>query len=256
GQPGCTCPMTQVVAPLGGYTHDEGCAIIGGYVYRGSKLPQLVGSYLYADYCGGKVWSLRHDGMQVTSVTDLTDQLDPALGQFGPLSSFGEDADGELYIVGYALGKVWKIVPAAAVPDCDGDGVPDADEIAAGTAFDHDADGMPDSCELQLTAGEVVAGKLTKLQFLGGAPGEPVLFFYTTRGIGPGPCWFGGAVCLQLLPPVGLLGGVAVNSAGVALLVVPVPAGTPAGVEVDFQALLYKGTQSVTSNPVIHVTQS
>jgi glucose/arabinose dehydrogenase len=255
GADGCACPEAHVIAPIHGFTHDTGCAIIGGYEYRGSQLPQLQGTYLYADYCGGKVWSLAHDGAQIQSVTDLTAQLEPPFGQLGTISSMGEDAAGELYVVGYALGMVWKIVPGADKPDCDGDGISDADEIAAGSAFDFDGDGVPDDCELELAVSPIAGGQTTTLSFVGGQPGEATFFLYTTRGVGPGPCFFGGNVCLDLLPPVSILGAAIVGGTGGAVLQIAVPAGTPAGIEVDFQALLYRGTDSVVSNPVVHVTQ-
>jgi len=49
----------ELVDPIATYAHDVGCSITGGYVYRGSKLPELEGRYLYGDYCSGTVWSLR-----------------------------------------------------------------------------------------------------------------------------------------------------------------------------------------------------
>jgi glucose/arabinose dehydrogenase len=253
GHPGCSCPAPVSVAPLAGYSHDSGCAIVGGYAYAG-VLPQLAGAYLYADYCTGSIHALRHDGSAVTSVTDLTSQLDPPFAQLGQVSSLGEDAAGELYIVGYTSGKLWKIVQAPPAPDCDGDGASDAEELAAGTAFDFDSDGMPDECQLELEIGPLVGGFTTVMTFVGGQPGETVFFLYTTRGIGPGPCFFQGSLCLSLLPPVSVLGAATVSTSGGAVLLVSVPAGTPIGVPVYFQAVLYRGPESLLSNTVIHIT--
>jgi len=107
-QAGCT-PPAGAVPPVLDYTHDDGsCSITGGYVYRGGAIPALQGAYLYADYCRGWVRSLRYAG---GGVTDLTDR--PSLAPGGPISSFGEDARGELYVVEYGTaGTVYRIVPS------------------------------------------------------------------------------------------------------------------------------------------------
>jgi glucose/arabinose dehydrogenase len=80
------------VVPVSGFDHDEGCVVTGGYAYRGSALPDLRGVYLFADYCSGRVWGLVRDASN-------------AWIRLGPvetglrISSFGEDASGELYVV-------------------------------------------------------------------------------------------------------------------------------------------------------------
>ena len=85
-------------APVHDYPHayDADC-VIGGYVYRGANIPSLVGYYLYADFGSSNVWALAWDGADVCAApVDLSSQLAP----MHP-TSFGEDADGELYIVDY-----------------------------------------------------------------------------------------------------------------------------------------------------------
>ena len=81
-----------------------GCSVTGGYVYRGNKINDLSGLYLFSDFCTGKIWSLN----PVKGVTnDLTPQL---LGnKKSMISSFGEDIYGELYIVEFS-GSIYKIV--------------------------------------------------------------------------------------------------------------------------------------------------
>lgn len=74
------------IDPVFEYEHEQGCSITGGFVYRGSKLPGLVGDYVFGDYCAGEIWALDAEGM-VRSLGATTDQL----------SSFAEDPDGELY---------------------------------------------------------------------------------------------------------------------------------------------------------------
>ena len=83
-----------------------GCSVTGGYVYRGNKINDLSGLYLFSDFCTGKIWSLN----PVKGVAhDLTPQL---LGnKKSMISSFGEDIYGELYIVEFS-GSIYKIVPS------------------------------------------------------------------------------------------------------------------------------------------------
>jgi glucose/arabinose dehydrogenase len=82
----------ELVGPVAVYGHDAGCSITGGFVYRGSALPALRGRYLYGDYCSGTVWSLRVEDGDAVDVRRERVTL-PLL------SSFGEGADGELYLV-------------------------------------------------------------------------------------------------------------------------------------------------------------
>jgi glucose/arabinose dehydrogenase len=89
--------------PLVEYDHANGCAVIGGYVYRGAALPTLQGQYFYGDFCKGWVRSLPADGSG--QPVDW-----PALAVGRHLTSFGEDAAGELYILSEA-GTVFKVVP-------------------------------------------------------------------------------------------------------------------------------------------------
>ncbi len=82
------------VLPIVEYTHDNAnCAVTGGYVYRGVGIPALRGTYVYGDYCSGKVWGLvQTDGKMV-------DQKELNVGASHAIFSFGEDAAGELYLL-------------------------------------------------------------------------------------------------------------------------------------------------------------
>jgi glucose/arabinose dehydrogenase len=102
---GPACDQTGLTLPLLEYTHQEGCSITGGYVYRGSAIPSLQGHYFYADLCGGWVRSFRDAGGTVADEASW-----PSLSPGGPVLSFGEDSAGELYIL-QAGGGVFKIVP-------------------------------------------------------------------------------------------------------------------------------------------------
>ncbi len=101
------------------YTYDHSgsrCSVTGGYVYRGSAIPDLVGTYFFADFCQAKIYSGKFAGGVLTNVLDRTAELAPldAGVTVDAISSFGEDKDGELYICDL-LGELFKIVPTAAV---------------------------------------------------------------------------------------------------------------------------------------------
>lgn len=98
------CDQAGLALPVFEYNHDQGCSITGGYVYRGAAIPELQGHYFYADFCQGWVRSFRYQGGQVMNEADW-----PTLRPGGTIPSFGEDAAGELYVVG--AGRVLKIVP-------------------------------------------------------------------------------------------------------------------------------------------------
>lgn len=93
-----TCDQRAFTPPVIEYDHGDGCSITGGYVYRGTRLPALVGRYFYADYCTAMIRSLKWDGRRARDVWDWRAALDPER-RLANLSSFGEDATGELYLL-------------------------------------------------------------------------------------------------------------------------------------------------------------
>jgi len=108
--------------PIVDYTHeDTGKTIIGGYIYRGNILRGLRGLYVFADYLGpetgdftGLIFAFRYDGQRIPAIRDITSRLFPTqVGGFDLLNptSLGEDASGELYIVDYTSGNIFKIIP-------------------------------------------------------------------------------------------------------------------------------------------------
>ena len=108
-----------LVDPIHEYNHSVGASITGGFVYRGSALPATFrGRYFFADFVTARVWSM---GLVIDPVTrearvsDVTEHT-AELGNVGSTSSFGVDADGELYLVGYSTGRVVKIIGPAAAP--------------------------------------------------------------------------------------------------------------------------------------------
>jgi glucose/arabinose dehydrogenase len=80
-----------LVSPVHVYSREDGCSVIGGYVYRGSQLRALRGRYFYGDYCSGTVWSLR---IRDAAAIDVRRESVRVPG----LTSFGADVEGELYL--------------------------------------------------------------------------------------------------------------------------------------------------------------
>jgi glucose/arabinose dehydrogenase len=103
--PSSGCDRSGLTLPVLDYGHSEGCSVTGGYVYRGA-VQALRGLYFYADYCEGWVRSFRWSGTAVSEERDW-----PALRPGGQVTSFGEDAGGELYVM-TSGGKVFRIVAA------------------------------------------------------------------------------------------------------------------------------------------------
>ena len=99
------CDQEGLTLPDLAYGHDEGCSIIGGYVYRGSAIPELAGRYLYGDWCGRWVRSFLYTG------GEATDERTEDLGDAGRILSFGRDGFGELYVLNQE-GRVLRIVAA------------------------------------------------------------------------------------------------------------------------------------------------
>jgi len=97
------CTSTGKTFPLASYSHGtNGCSVTGGYVYRGSRHPVLAGRYLFGDYCSGRIWAVAASGAARQKPVLLRDT---AL----QISAFGEGETGELYVVDYAAGRVYRI---------------------------------------------------------------------------------------------------------------------------------------------------
>lgn len=100
------CRTSGLELPLLEYAHERGrCSIIGGYVYRGRAVATLAGRYLYGDYCSGEIFSLPS-----TRETGTSREPHVVLKTSLRISSFGEDATGELYVVDHS-GGIYRIAP-------------------------------------------------------------------------------------------------------------------------------------------------
>lgn len=147
-----------------------GRTVVGGYVYRGKQIPALDGIYVFADYLGptggpAKIFTLNYDGSVASNAQDITAQLFPtATGNFGLAnpSSFGEDANGELYITDIGNGSVYKIV--SAVPHVKIDSItklPDGRTLIEGTGLPfktHTIQATADLNQPYVTVGTAIAG--------------------------------------------------------------------------------------------------
>jgi len=95
------CSSAVVTLPVAEYDHSSGdCSVTGGYVYRGSTA-SLRGTYLYGDFCSGRIWGLRRSGAAWENILLLDSNLQ--------ISTFGEDESGELYVADYATGGIFRV---------------------------------------------------------------------------------------------------------------------------------------------------
>jgi glucose/arabinose dehydrogenase len=91
----------RLVFPIAQYGRSQGCSVTGGFVYRGKAVKAAVGRYFFGDYCSGNVWSMRQRGGKAVGL-----RREPF--RVASLSSFGEDAAGELYLVSHG-GTIYRL---------------------------------------------------------------------------------------------------------------------------------------------------
>ena len=96
------CVTDGFVVPITEYDHSAGCAVTGGYVYRGNQYPQLQGIYLFGDHCNGNLWAIYANTQTPVEPTLI-------LESGVQIASFGEDEAGELYVVGFD-GTLYRLV--------------------------------------------------------------------------------------------------------------------------------------------------
>src|SRR5690606_69034 len=91
------------VDPITEYSHDLGNSVTGGFVYRGSDIPDLEGFYLFGDFGSGRIWAVAADSEQGVEPGEL---LDTNLS----IASFAESNEGELYVIDIGAGTIDRIV--------------------------------------------------------------------------------------------------------------------------------------------------
>ncbi|MBM2841600.1 MAG: protein up-regulated by thyroid hormone-putative PQQ-dependent glucose dehydrogenase, partial [Bacteroidetes bacterium] len=96
-----SCDTTGLTRPVKDYGRNLGSTVIGGYIYRGYRQPNLRGAYIYGDFGSGRIWMLRYENGVVTADSELisTQHL---------ISSFGLDQDNELYICSYSTSNIYR----------------------------------------------------------------------------------------------------------------------------------------------------
>ncbi len=109
------CDQTGLTLPVWEYAHDgQSKSVTGGYVYRGSIAPALLGQYIYADYIDGRIWALDYNGGSPVNTLLIDTDLN--------LSTFGVGQDHELYVVAYDGTIYWFTVTRYVAPDGDDTG--------------------------------------------------------------------------------------------------------------------------------------
>jgi len=98
-----------IIPPIIEHDHANFRSITGGFVYRGRRLPELVGAYIYGDYDTGRIWMLRFDREQ-KKVTENKELVDSSLRLVG----FAEDSSGELFLLDHMSGQISRLVPNSA----------------------------------------------------------------------------------------------------------------------------------------------
>ncbi len=104
------CTLSGAVDPIHVYSNVGNQSITGGYVYRGAAIPELVGTYFFADYITGRGYALVREGGGGVTVTDETDSFNQGGITLEHVASFGEDGAGELYVVDLGAGAVYQLV--------------------------------------------------------------------------------------------------------------------------------------------------
>ena len=91
-----------MTGPVAEYDHLNGCAVVGGIVYRADRIPQLQSEFIFADFCRGNVWRLARPAGNDTDGWRSRVLLNARV----PISSVGEDEEGNVYVTGYQDGVV------------------------------------------------------------------------------------------------------------------------------------------------------
>jgi putative heme-binding domain-containing protein len=163
---------TPILPPAISFPHSEAASITGGYVYRGKRLPELAGCYICGDWMSHKIWATRFDGDKIVSHREIAHGIERIV-------AFGEDADGELYIVNYDdHGTIHRLVPndvASASTTA-----PFPRKLSATGLFASVKDGTPAAGVMPFSVNATQwADQATAERWLG-LPGSSAVSYYTT----------------------------------------------------------------------------
>ena len=185
GEPPCDDP--SLIDPVWVYGHSGGdCSVTGGYVYRGETVSELQGRYIYGDYCSGRVWALDASGDEPAN--ELLDVSAPVL------TSFGEDADGELYLTRFnsfndSNGKVYRFASSTVSTENPGERSralrlepPSPNPFSGATDI---AFSIPESGPVRLTVYDILGREVARL-FDGVAGTEEQSVRFDARGLRAG----------------------------------------------------------------------
>jgi len=123
GSPNCNDP--SLTDPVVDFTSVGACSVTGGYVYRGCRMPNFEGTYFYGDYCDGSIRSFEIAGGVAINPATWQGQVDPTSSLLFGLTSFGTDAQGEIYIADRSPGSIVKMMPPYADLEVSGAGAAD-----------------------------------------------------------------------------------------------------------------------------------
>ncbi len=102
--PGIPCDATGLTDPITEYDHGLGSSITGGYVYRGTLIPDLIGQYVFGDFGSGRIWAVPATSLIGTNPMEIVHTTHS-------IAAFGEGVDGELYLLDYGAGTIHQIIP-------------------------------------------------------------------------------------------------------------------------------------------------
>jgi glucose/arabinose dehydrogenase len=100
--PTTNCSDASMTLPVFEYSHAEGCSVTGGYLYRGTKYPALKGTFLFGDYCSGSIWGTKRSAGDTFTTKKL-------LTTNAAITGFGEDVNGEIYVIDQDRGLIYNI---------------------------------------------------------------------------------------------------------------------------------------------------
>jgi len=155
--PPSNCNQTGLILPIQEYDHGGSpfrCSITGGILYRGRQMANMHARYFYGDYCSGQTWSFRNQGGAVADFQDHTGELLTSGGSsLDTIVAYGEDADGEAYVISQATSTVYRIIPGG----------------------------------LRLRMPHLTAGSATSVEVTNGTPNQMAGLFYSRVGLGSTP---------------------------------------------------------------------